>query len=99
MTTSTETRAAELLGPTECQELAFYTPRASQGQIVAESWASDGEYVYCRIFDASDRSARYARIAWSEVDNAVADDWRPWDERPAIADSDLDSWDAQDGWA
>jgi len=39
-------------------------PRASQGQIVEESygWGSDGEY-YCRAYDRSDRTVTWYRAA------------------------------------
>jgi hypothetical protein len=66
--------------------MKMYVMPEDQGQIVTVSYGCDGEYLYCRTLDTSDRSESWQRaeIEWSD-DN----EFEPWNGRlPKVHDDE-----------
>jgi hypothetical protein len=62
---------------------SWHVPPANQGQTVVVSYGIDteGEAIYRRTFDRSDRSVSYERADLS----ALRGDFEPWNESPDVA--------------
>jgi hypothetical protein len=63
------------------EDLSFITPPEMQGQIVEASFACDADYIFCRVFDRSDRSTRID--IYEHPDDAKEGDFEPWNREPA----------------
>jgi hypothetical protein len=59
-------------------DLNFVTPPENQGQIVLVSYACDGDYIYARAHDQSDRSTAVSVYEHPETDS----DWQPQNGAP-----------------
>ena len=58
--------------------MTWHTRPADQGQIVHIEYAADGEYLYRRITDTSDRSVSMARVSWDWLSDSITGEFAPW---------------------
>ena len=66
----------------------FHTPPQNQGQIVTESYACNSNTIFCRRYDASDRTTTYYVADVADVPEADAgwhDDYDPAQDVPPPA--------------
>lgn len=63
-------------------DVNFITPPENQGQIVLVSYACDGDYIYERTYDQSDRTTIVCVYEHPDTDQ----DWEPQNSVPSTGD-------------
>lgn len=48
------------------ESLHYHVMPIDQGQIVTNAYACDEYHLYCRTYDASDRTTRYSSAEWTD---------------------------------
>lgn len=67
------------------EQVQYHVPPENQGQIVEVSYGCDGDYVYCKTFDQSDRTTSYARFEHPDTPEQEFD-FDPWNGEPKLGD-------------
>jgi hypothetical protein len=68
--------------------LTWHLPPENQGHMIEVLYASDGEFLYRRTRDLSERTDAVERIAWDRLADLAPDlVYEPWNEAPACPDA------------
>jgi hypothetical protein len=65
-------------------ELKFHVPPVCQGQIVERAFACDGDFIYEKITDKSDRSVTV--VVYDHPEDANEGSFEPWNSEPDCGD-------------